>query len=74
MFAGTEFSKKQEINLKKKLNIDDDHLVIANLVMGYPLVHQLLLGIKIKNLLFGNKLKVLIINHCAHNKGDNSVL
>lgn len=33
----THSSKKQEINLKKKLNIDDDHLVIANLVMGYPL-------------------------------------
>lgn len=33
----THASRKQEKSLKKKLNIDDDNLVIANLVMGYPL-------------------------------------
>ena len=42
--------------------------------MGYPLKDAPTPIRDQNNVLFGNKLKVLIINHCAHNKGDNSVL
>lgn len=33
----THSSKSQEDQLKNKLGIDDDHLIIANIVIGYPL-------------------------------------